>query len=365
MARFQYKSILRRVIDLGSGTLHELMLHIYIIPQKMSIGLDDFRAVMDHYRTVSLPMDKLYFYHSDHLGSASWITDANGEAVQHLQYLPYGEPYINQRTTGYNERFTFTGKERDEETGYGYFGARYMDHELMTMWLSVDPLSDKYPSISPYAYCAWNPIKLVDPDGREVNYSSFTDWLMVSYQRIVNKDFRIRFDDLKASSEIYVFNGYYDKQSNGGELTTDGKKLYINYNICSNKTQGTNCFVNLRHETEHAVQFEYGEIGFDRSNNPNGNWDNSAINQDLMDEVNARDVGYAGFVWNSQPDENVRNSWMTYGVDNNQKKMSHLQESKAYQSWSTSPLNNTNETKIQTSTQYMLPHRQRPVKYYQ
>ena len=62
---------------------------------------------------------------------------------------------------------SFTGKERDEETGYGYFGARYMDHELMTMWLSVDPMTNKYPSISPYAYCAWNPVKLVDPDGRE------------------------------------------------------------------------------------------------------------------------------------------------------------------------------------------------------
>ena len=46
------------------------------------------------------------------------------------------------------------------------FGARYMDHELMTMWLSVDPMADKYPSISPYAYCAWNPVRLVDPDGR-------------------------------------------------------------------------------------------------------------------------------------------------------------------------------------------------------
>ena len=50
--------------------------------------------------------------------------------------------------------FVFTGKERDEETGYGYFGARYMDHELMTMWLSVDPMADKYPSMSPYSYCA-------------------------------------------------------------------------------------------------------------------------------------------------------------------------------------------------------------------
>lgn len=63
--------------------------------------------------------------------------------------------------------FVFTGKERDEETGFGYFGARYMDHELMTMWLSVDPMADKYPNISHYAYCNWNPVKLVDPDGRE------------------------------------------------------------------------------------------------------------------------------------------------------------------------------------------------------
>ena len=42
-----------------------------------------------------------------------------------------------------------------------------MDHELMTGWLSVDPMADKYPSLSPYNYCAWNPMKLVDLDGRE------------------------------------------------------------------------------------------------------------------------------------------------------------------------------------------------------
>ncbi|MBQ3945775.1 MAG: hypothetical protein II670_09235, partial [Alphaproteobacteria bacterium] len=52
--------------------------------------------------------------------------------------------------------------------GFSYFGARYLDHALMTSWLSVDPMADKYPSISPYAYCAWNPLKLVDPNGRDV-----------------------------------------------------------------------------------------------------------------------------------------------------------------------------------------------------
>jgi len=72
---------------------------------------------------------------------------------------------------GYDEKYKFTGKERDRETRYDYFGARYW--WLVGTWLSVDPLSDKYPQISPYAYCNWNPIKYVDPDGR--SYSDFDE----------------------------------------------------------------------------------------------------------------------------------------------------------------------------------------------
>ena len=62
---------------------------------------------------------------------------------------------------------SFAGKERDSETGFSYFGARYYDSDILTAWLSVDPMADKYPSLSPYAYCAWNPVKLVDPDGED------------------------------------------------------------------------------------------------------------------------------------------------------------------------------------------------------
>ena len=112
--------------------------------------------------TVSIP---LRYYHSDHLGSASWITNGNGTPVQYLQYMPHGEPFVNERTTGHEERFTFTGKERDSETGYSYFGARFYDSDLMTGWLSIDPQSDKFPNISPYNYCNWNPVKLKDQDG--------------------------------------------------------------------------------------------------------------------------------------------------------------------------------------------------------
>ena len=63
---------------------------------------------------------------------------------------------------------SFTGKERDSETGFSYFGARYYDSDILTGWLSVDPMADKYPGLSPYAYCANNPIKLVDPNGEEI-----------------------------------------------------------------------------------------------------------------------------------------------------------------------------------------------------
>jgi len=58
-------------------------------------------------------------------------------------------------------------EEGDWESGFHYYGARYYWSETLTGWLSVDPMADKYPSISPYAYCVWNPVMLVDPDGRE------------------------------------------------------------------------------------------------------------------------------------------------------------------------------------------------------
>lgn len=71
------------------------------------------------------------------------------------------------------EKHTFSAKERDAETGLCYFGARYYSSDL-SVWLSVDPMADKYPSLSPYVYCANNPIKLKDPDGRKIVFAKGT-----------------------------------------------------------------------------------------------------------------------------------------------------------------------------------------------
>lgn len=80
-----------------------------------------------------------------------------------------GNPYCKSKSMSLDiaGTFTFSAKEKDVETGYSYFGSRYYSSDL-SIWLSVDPQASKYPSSSPYVYCANNPIKLVDPNGEEI-----------------------------------------------------------------------------------------------------------------------------------------------------------------------------------------------------
>jgi len=70
----------------------------------------------------------------------------------------------------YRSPFKFNGKELDEETGLYYYGARYYDPKI-SIWLSVDPLAEKYPNETPYMYCGNNPIVFIDPDGQDRIYS--------------------------------------------------------------------------------------------------------------------------------------------------------------------------------------------------
>ena len=110
------------------------------------------------------PEDERYWYHPDHLGSSSWITYSDGEAIQHLHYLPFGEDLVNLQLTAVSAMYTFSAKEKDTETGFSYFGSRYYSSDL-SIWLSVDPQASKYPHQSNYVYCSNNPIKVIDPNG--------------------------------------------------------------------------------------------------------------------------------------------------------------------------------------------------------
>src|SRR5690625_2268727 len=92
-----------------------------------------------------------YWYHPDHLGSSSYITNLDGEINQHMEYLPFGETLVEEHLNSYNSPFKFNGKEYDAETGNYYYGARYMNPKWST-FLTPDPALESYPSISPYAY---------------------------------------------------------------------------------------------------------------------------------------------------------------------------------------------------------------------
>jgi RHS repeat-associated protein len=114
----------------------------------------------------SNPEPNWYIYHSDHLGSSAFLTDASGTPTQHLQYMPFGETFVEQRSiTSYYTPYTFSAKERDPETGYSYFGARYYSSDI-SVWLSVDPMGDERSWLSPYNYCQWKPVTRVDITGR-------------------------------------------------------------------------------------------------------------------------------------------------------------------------------------------------------
>jgi len=108
----------------------------------------------------------LYYYHSDHLGSTSYVTDRDGKVSQFVAYLPFGESLYEQHSNTKDMPYLFNGKERDEETGLYYYGARYYD-PWSAVWAGVDPMWVKYPYQSPYAYCGNNPIMIIDPDGRD------------------------------------------------------------------------------------------------------------------------------------------------------------------------------------------------------
>jgi RHS repeat-associated protein len=108
-----------------------------------------------------------YFYHPDHLGSTSYITDASGEVYQHLEYTAWGETFVEEHSNTDRTPYLFNGKELDEETGLYYYGARYYDAKT-SVWQSVDPLSEEpeQEGKSPYAYTWNNPVRYDDPDGK-------------------------------------------------------------------------------------------------------------------------------------------------------------------------------------------------------
>ena len=206
---------------------------------------------------------------------------------------------------------TFTGKERDSETGFSYFGARYYDSDILTGWLSVDPMADKYPGLSPYAYCAWNPVKLVDSDGREIVFED--DKVKVLFEQVYNnvknrmsklensgfkkkrdireyeqlKEIYTSLNDVKESSIVF----YYKTKSNEDNILSGGH-TYGEKGIDGILVEVLEGRENtLVHETRHASGYINGEWDLDK-NIIDSEEKYTPINYDYYDEFEAYKQAY-------------------------------------------------------------------------
>ena len=224
-----------------------------------------------------------YFYHPDHLGSSSFITNTEGEVVQHIEYVPYGEVFIEERNNVWNTPYLFNAKEFDEETGLYYYGARYYDSRL-SMWYGVDALAEKYPNMGGYVYCAGNPVKLVDVDGRDFDEASegLVEKIEVEadkrISRLTNKNAKLQYrlnnstrfakneiDVLRASTQMYSVI-VSDKLSN--ESTSIGGTIYNDKTSTLEMLIPSGSSISLlAYELKHAYQSETGAFSSGRSRN--------------------------------------------------------------------------------------------------
>ncbi len=112
--------------------------------------------------------NEVMYFEKDHLGSIRTVLNASGTVLEKNDYYPFGLRHANSaHVITANNRCKFNGKE-EQTVGYlGLldYGARMYDGQI-GKWLSIDPLSEKFYSISPYSYCTNNPINYFDPDGK-------------------------------------------------------------------------------------------------------------------------------------------------------------------------------------------------------
>ena len=160
-------------------------------------------------------------YHiTDHLGSVRAIVNASGSIVEQNDYYPFGMRHPNGLTQLSANRWRFSGKEEQDAAfgiAYSDFGARLYDRSAA--WTAVDPLAEKYYSVSPYVYCNNSPVILIDLNGEAwtPKYDSLFDGVLMGYSWVDEKD---SYDDngnlrngLYHQAIFFSDNGTFDDKS--------------------------------------------------------------------------------------------------------------------------------------------------------
>lgn len=115
---------------------------------------------------VSFPDKKYHFYLKDHQGNTRVVADKDGIVEETNSYYPFGGMFTSTVNV---QPYKYNGKELDQRNGLNWYdyGARHYDAAI-GRWHVVDPMSEKYYSSGSYIYCLNNPVKFIDPRGKDV-----------------------------------------------------------------------------------------------------------------------------------------------------------------------------------------------------
>jgi len=168
----------------------------------------------------------IWWYHTDHLGSSTYLTDNFGRPSHYYETLPFGEMMVEHNQSanvpsavGYDNKFKFNGKELDDATQMYYYGARYYDPRI-SIFVSVDPLAEQ--TMTPYQYVTNNPIMFTDPTGME------QDGVDTKYKRsdgLVLLNTKDGSDDeiIVPDNKVADFREYNAGYQSGGKSTYDSQ----------------------------------------------------------------------------------------------------------------------------------------------
>lgn len=151
------------------------------------------------------------YQYGNHLGSATIETDANGFPISYEEYHPFGTTAYRSGKPGYDQslkRFRFSGKERDDETGLYYFGARYYAPWL-GRWISCDP-AGFVSGMNLYRYCRNSPVILTDPTGMEEVHNPI-------YVKPKSEVSKLANPARKAEAKTFLEGAYTDKLARKGQ----------------------------------------------------------------------------------------------------------------------------------------------------
>ena len=168
------------------------------------------------------------YYDRDHLGSIRQVTEADGSregyVIQRMNYYPFGAEFCDGSASSNVQSHRYNGKEFDKMHGlntYDYGARQY--NPVTARWDRVDPLCEKYYSLSPYNYCGNNPIKFVDPNGMDWYKDSDNTY---QYDPNINKKSKLK------EGQTYIGESF---RRNGAWYRNDGSILFNNETASYNR----------------------------------------------------------------------------------------------------------------------------------